>query len=43
MIMPSALNVLIIGASTVVFFAIWRILAARWSDNSAGKAMSVIL
>lgn len=42
MITPSALNVLIIGASVIIFGFLWRMLAAQWKDNSFGQAMSVI-
>lgn len=43
MIQPSALNVLIIGASVLIFSFLWRMLAAQWSDNSFGQAMAVAL
>jgi hypothetical protein len=43
MIAPSALNVLIIGFSMVIFTFLWRMLAARWSENPFGQAMAVAL
>lgn len=43
MIMPSALNVLIIGASVVIFAFLWRMLAAQLADNSIGQAMAATL
>lgn len=43
MITPSALNVLIIGLSVIVFSALWRIVAIHFSDSSVGQAMDVIL
>lgn len=43
MITPSALNVLIIGFSVIIFSFLWRMLAAKWSDNSIGQAMAVAL
>ena len=43
MITPSALNVLIIGASVIVFTALWRILSIHLADTSVGQAMDVIL
>ena len=43
MIMPSTLNVLIIGMSVIIFSFFWRMLAARNSDNSWGQAMATIL
>lgn len=42
MITPSALNVLIIGFSVVIFGFLWRMLAAKLSDGPYGQAMSVI-
>lgn len=47
MITPSALNILIIGASTLVFFFLWR-MAAFWlvdrnPDSKIGQAMATIL
>lgn len=45
MIQPSALNVLIIGFSAVVFAFLWRMLAAKLSErgSSIGDAMAVVL
>jgi hypothetical protein len=45
MIMPSALNVVIIGASMVIFSFLWRMLAAKLSENGivVGDAMAVAL
>lgn len=43
MITPSALNVIIIGLSVVVFSFFWRMIAAKLSDTSVGKAMAVAL
>lgn len=43
MITPSTLNVLIIGASAIIFTFLWRMLAAHLSDNSIGQAMAVAL
>jgi hypothetical protein len=43
MIVPSALNVLIIGFSAVIFTFLWRMLAAKLSDTSIGQAMAVAL
>lgn len=45
MITPSALNVLIIGFSVVIFSFLWRMLAAQMSErgSSIGDAMAVIL
>lgn len=42
MIQPSALNVIIIGLSMIIFGFLWRMLAARNSDNSWGQAMATI-
>jgi hypothetical protein len=42
-ITPSALNVLIIGASVVIFSFLWRMLAAKLADNPIGQAMAVCL
>jgi hypothetical protein len=41
-ITPSALNVLIIGASVIIFGFFWRMLAARLSAGSSGQAMSTV-
>lgn len=43
MIQPSTLNVIIIGLSMVIFTFLWRMLAARWSENAVGQAMAVAL
>lgn len=43
MITPSALNVIIIGLSAVIFTFLWRMLAAKLSDNPIGQAMAVAL
>ena len=43
MIQPSALNVLIIGLSTLVFAFIWRFTAAYMHDKPLGQAMAVVL
>lgn len=43
MITPSALNVLIIGFSVVIFSFLWRMAAARMSENPIGQAMAVAL
>lgn len=43
MIQPSALNVLIIGFSVIIFSFLWRMLAAKMADSPAGQAMAVIL
>jgi hypothetical protein len=43
MIAPSALNVIIIGLSMVIFSFLWRMLAAKLSDTSVGQAMAVAL
>lgn len=45
MIQPSALNVIIIGLSVVIFAFLWRMLAAKLSDNDSpiGDAMAVAL
>lgn len=43
MIQPSALNVIIIGLSAVIFTFLWRMLAARMSESPVGQAMAVAL
>jgi hypothetical protein len=43
MIQPSALNVLVIGFSMVIFTFFWRMLAAKLSDSPVGQAMAVVL
>lgn len=42
-ISPSALNVLIIGLSMIIFSFIWRMAAAKLSENSFGQAMAAVL
>jgi hypothetical protein len=44
-VMPSALNVLIIGFSMVIFGFLWRMLAAKLSERGSpiGDAMAVAL
>lgn len=42
MIQPSALNVLIIGFSMIIFTFLWRMLAAKLSDSPIGQAMAVV-
>jgi len=44
-ITPSALNVLIIGASVLIFSFFWRMAAAKLAehDNPIGDAMAVVL
>jgi len=45
MVQPSALNVLIIGFSMVIFVFFWRMLAAKLSERGSaiGDAMAVVL
>jgi len=45
LITPSALNVLIIGFSMVIFAFFWRMAAAKLSErgNVIGDAMAVVL
>lgn len=45
MITPSALNVLIIGASVLIFSFLWRMLAAKLVEKESplGDAMAVAL
>lgn len=43
MITPSTLNVLVIGASVIVFSFLWRMLAIKLADTNVGQAMAVIL
>lgn len=43
MITPSALNVLIIGASVLIFAFLWRMAAAALSERPIGQAMAAIL
>lgn len=46
MIQPTALNVLIIGLSSLIFFFIWRLAAGhlveRNADSKLGKAMASV-
>jgi hypothetical protein len=41
-ILPSTINVLVIGMSVIVFGFLWRMLAAKMSDNPWGQAMATI-
>lgn len=43
MIQPSALNVLIIGMSVIIFSFFWRMISAKLHENPIGKAMAVAL
>lgn len=45
MITPSALNVLIIGASVLIFSFLWRMAAAKLAEKGSpiGDAMAVVL
>lgn len=45
MVTPSALNVLVIGFSMVIFTFLWRMLAAKLAErgNPIGDAMAVAL
>jgi hypothetical protein len=45
MINPSALNVVIIGLCMVIFTFLWRMLAAKLTENGSaiGDAMAVVL
>lgn len=45
MVTPSALNVLIIGFSMVIFAFIWRMVAAKLTEKGSpiGDAMAVVL
>lgn len=42
MIVPSAINVIIIFASVVIAGFLWRMAAAKMHDNSVGQAMAAI-
>jgi hypothetical protein len=42
-ITPSTLNVLVIGASMIIFAALWRWIAASLSERPVGQAMAAIL
>lgn len=43
MIVPSALNVVIVGLMMVIFTFLWRMAAAKMSDSPVGQAMAVAL
>jgi hypothetical protein len=47
MVQPTALNILVIGFSMVIFTFLWRMAAAalvsRNPDSGLGQAMSVVL
>jgi hypothetical protein len=47
MVQPTALNILVIGMSVVIFAFLWRMAAAalvnRNPDSGLGQAMAVIL
>lgn len=45
MVVPSALNVLIVGAMMVIFTFLWRMAAAKLSEKNSpiGDAMAVAL
>lgn len=45
MVVPSALNVLIVGAMMVVFTFLWRMAAAKLAEKGSpvGEAMAVAL
>lgn len=43
MITPSALNLMIIGFSMIIFTFFWRMLAAKMAENPIGQAMAVVL
>lgn len=45
MITPSAMNVLIIGFSMIIFAFLWRMAAAKLSERGSpiGDAMAVVL
>lgn len=43
MIIPSALNVLIVGAMVLIFSFMWRMGAAALADHPIGQAMAVCL
>jgi hypothetical protein len=42
MIQPSALNLLIILAMVIIASFLWRMLAAKWKDNTWGQAMGAV-
>ncbi len=43
MVTPSALNVIVIGFSMVIFTFFWRMIAAKFSESALGQAMAVAL
>lgn len=43
MIVPSALNVLIIFASVLIANFLWRMLAAQLADRRIGQAMAAVM
>jgi hypothetical protein len=43
MVVPSTLNVIVIGLMMVIFTFLWRMLAAKLSDSPVGQAMAVAL
>ena len=43
MIVPSALNVIVVGFMMVIFTFLWRMAAAKLSDSPIGQAMAVAL
>lgn len=43
MISPSALNVLIIGFSMLIFTFIWRYVAAKLAESPIGQGMAAVL
>lgn len=43
MIMPSTLNVLIIGFSVIIFSFLWKMAAVKLADTSIGQAMAVVM
>lgn len=42
MIVPSALNVTIIGLSVIVFGFLWRLMSAWLADSPFGQAMAAV-
>lgn len=43
MVTPSALNVLVIGASVILFSFLWRLVAAAFADRPIGQGMAAVL
>jgi hypothetical protein len=43
MIVPTAMNVIVVGLMMIIFTFLWRMLAAKLSENSVGQAMAVAL